>query len=144
METTTRRTIIDQFKLDLQENLNVASGYNTDVTEVRNGIYLWEDFSLKPSIAYWAYKDEIEGYEQGTRSRYRLLYFYIYCYHSTDGLTNTSDIYDMVEDVENFLESSHFTYSDDVILGDSIIYTGGSQDQAAIGQIEIQVRYKQS
>ena len=143
METTTRITIVNQLKEDLENNLNIASGYSVDLVEVKSGIYLWDDFHIKPAVSIWAYKDEIEEYLMG-RAKIRLLYFYIYAYSKTDGVGGTGDIYDFCEDIENFLESTHFTYSDDVIIGDSVIYTGGSQDQASIGQIEIQVRYKQT
>jgi len=143
METTTRKTIIDQLKTDLQEHLNVASGYNTNLVEARIGIYLWDDFKLKPSMNIWGYQDEIEEYLMG-RAKIRLLSLYLYCYANTDGLTDTSQIYNFCEDVENFLESEHFTYNADVIIGSSVIYTGGSQDKASVGQIEVQIRYKQT
>jgi len=143
MQTTTRKTIINNLKKDLEEHLNSSEGYNTDVAEVRSGIYMWEDFKVKPAISIWAYEDEIEEYLMG-RNKIRLLSIYLYAFAKTDIISNNNVIYDFMEDIENFLESSHFTYYEDVIIGKTMVYTGGSQDQAAIGLLEIQVRYNQT
>ena len=142
MQTTTRKTIIDTFKQDLQDHLNVQSGYENNIAEVRSGIYLYEDFSIKPAISIWAYKDVVEEYMMG-KNKIRNLLIYIYCFAPTDGITDTNNIYSLVEDIENFLESEHFTYNPDVIIGDSTIYPGGTQDQAGIGMMEITINYNQ-
>lgn len=142
MQTTTRKVIVDQIKVDLEENISVVSGYETDLVEARCGIYVWEDFPLKPVISYWLYRDEIEEHLMGG-AKIRLGNFYVYCYTNTDGLTDTSNIYNIVDDLEKFLKSSHNTFYEDTIIGDSNIYTGGSQDKAGLSITEMQIRYKQ-
>lgn len=142
MQTTTKKVIVDKLKEDLEKKFNVANSYSK-VEEVKSGIFLWDDFLLKPAISFWAYKDMVEEYLMG-RNRIMLLHFYLYCYLENDGVGGVGDIYEFSENVEKFLQSSNFTYSDDVIIGDSVIYTGGSQDRASICQIEFQVRYNKT
>lgn len=143
MQTTTRKAIVDQLKSDLETKITVANGYKTDIVEVRPAICMWEDLQLKPAISFWAYEDDIEEHLMGGVKQ-RSLSIYVYSYTNTDGITDTNKIYDLVEDVEKFLKSSDNTYRKETVIGKSVIYTGGVQDKAGIGQTEIQIKYKQS
>jgi hypothetical protein len=143
MNTTTRKTIIDQLKSDLETKITVANGYNSDVVEVRPSVCMWEDLQLKPALSFWAYEDEIEDHLMGG-IKLRILKINVYSYTNTDGITDTNRIYDLVEDVENFLKSSDNTYRKETVMGKSVIYTGGVQDKAGIGRTEIHIKYKQS
>jgi hypothetical protein len=143
MQTTTRKTILNKIKDDIVQYLTVANGYETTIQDVRVGMYIWEDFNIKPAVSFYCDVDEIEAYEMG-RSKIRLMNIEMWLWNRTDGVTNTTKIYDFAEDVENFLESSDFTYSDDVVMSDTEIYTGGVQDNAAIALVKFQIRYKQT
>lgn len=142
MQTTNKKIIVDQLETDLNTKFTEAALYN-DIEEVKSGIFLWEDFNLYPSISFWAYEDIVEEYLMG-RSRIMLLSFHLFCYAENDGIGGVGTIYEFCENIEKFLQSSDFTYSDDVIIGDSVIYTGGSQDRASIGRIKFQVRYNKT
>jgi len=143
MQTTTRKTILNQIKDDIVQYLTVPNGYETTIQDVRIGMYVWEDFNLKPAVSFFCDVDEIEEYLMG-REKIRLMNIRMFLWSHTDGLSNTTKIYDFAEDVENFLESSDFTYSDDVIIGDTEVYTGGVQDNAAVALVKFQIRYKQT
>lgn len=143
METTTRKIILETLKEDLEKNLSVANGYDTDIQDVRIGMYVYEDFNILPAISFYCDVDEIEDYIMGN-SRVRLMNIDIWLWSRSDGISNTTGIYDLVNDVEKFLTSDHFTFSGDLIMGTAQIYTGGVQDQAQIGLLKLNVRYVQN
>lgn len=142
MEITTRKTILNDLKDELEINLNQTSGYDTTVLEVKSGIYLFEDFQMRPAISFWGYQDKVIEYLMG-HNKIRKLYIYLYCFSDTDGITNTDNIYKLINDVEVFLASDQFTYSNEVTIDQTTIYPGGVQDQSSIGLIEFNINYNQ-
>lgn len=142
MQTTTRKDVLETLKEDLNKKLSVANGYNTEIQDIRIGMYVYEDFNILPAISFYCDVDEIEDYLMG-RTRVRLMNIDLWLWSKSDGISNTTGIYDFIDDIENFLTSSDFTFSEDLIMGTTEIYVGGVQDQAQIGLIKFQVRYLQ-
>jgi hypothetical protein len=129
-----RNNILKQLKTDLSK-IKTSRDYLTDPAEVRRGIHMWEDFTIKPAISFWCYKDQkFEG-------TIRELFIYVYMYTDTDGLEDVDNIHNLADDVESFLYSSDHTYTDSTEVGDVVIYEGGIQDMASMAQLEITIKY---
>ena len=134
-----RNTILKALKSDLTK-IQTSRDYNSDPVEIRRGIHLWEDFTMKPAISFWCYNDEKLNEFGGTGIRY--LNVYMYGYTDTDGLEDVDNIHNLADDVEDFLHSStDWTYKKDTEVGDMVIYEGGVQDPASMFQLEIRIKY---
>lgn len=130
-----RNIILNQLKTDMKNKISTANGYSTTPAEIRRGIHMFDDFSLKPAISFWNYRDE--KYEATIRQ----LYIYVYMYTDTDGLGDVDSIYDLADDVETFLYSTDHTNTNGTEVGDITIYEGGTSDPACLAQLEITIKY---
>lgn len=133
-----RNDILKQLKTDLSK-ISTSRDYNTDPTEVRRGSYINEDFSIVPAISFRCYDDRKKNLFGRTGIRW--LHVYVYGYADTDGLENTDDIYELADDVEDFLYSTDWTYTDDTEVGDMIVIEGGIQDPHSTFQLEVRIKY---
>lgn len=139
---STRMTIINQLKTDLEDSVKSSRGYYNDLVEVNLGIYNFDYYSQYPAVAYWAYSDSKDE-EYLDDNRHRLLSFLIYGYHETDGLSDYNPIYKLAEDVEKFLMSTDWTYSDCTLLEEVVITVGGVDNQRCMFDLRFQVQYLQ-
>lgn len=137
-----RKDIIIQFKTDLDEKFSIANGYNTDAVEVRLGIVSFDQFAQRPALGYWMYLDEKDEELYDTQ-RLRWLNFYIYGYTDDENMTNYERIYDFADDLEDFLYSSDWTYTDQTLLGDLIVTIGGVEEGRAMFDLIMRVAYYQ-
>jgi len=139
---TTRKDIIKQFKTDVESKLTLANGYNTSLVEVRLGICSFDQFAQRPALGYWMFLDEKDTENYGT-TRLRWLNFYIYFYTDDENMTDYEKIYDLADDIETFIMSSHWTHTDATLLGDLIVTVGGVEEGRAMGDLVIKVGYYQ-
>jgi len=137
-----RSTIIKKFKSDLEEKFSIANGYKTDLVEVRLGIVSFDQFAQRPAIGYWMYLDEKDEENYDT-TRLRWLNFYLYGYTDDENMTDYEKIYDFADDIENFLMSTDWTYTDSTLLGDVIVSIGGVEEGRAMFDLTIRVAYYQ-
>lgn len=137
-----RNTIIKQFKTDIVESIKSARGYDTDPNEVKLGIVSFDYFTQRPAIGYWMFMDTKDD-EYLDDNRYRVLNFIVYGYADTDGLDDFDPIYELANDVEKFLMSTEWTYTDDTLLGDIVVTVGGVDNQRCMFDLVFQVQYVQ-
>ena len=137
-----RNTIIKQLGTDMREKISPALGYDTAVMEVKLGIVSFDYFSQRPSIGYWMFMDTKDD-EYLDDNRFRTLNFIIYGYTDTDGLDDFDSIYNFANDVEKFLYSTDWTYTDNTLLGDIVVTVGGTDNQRCMFDLTIQVKYCQ-
>jgi len=138
-----RSDILTQLEADLKANLTIANGYISNVREVRRGIHMAEDMNLKPAISFWCYKDTIEKH-MTVNVIQRVLELQFFMYASTKGIGDVDNIHNLMDDVESFLYNpAHWTYESQTLLGDTVIYEGGTQDAVSIAVLELKIRYLQ-
>lgn len=137
-----RTTITKKLKEDIETNFSIANGYNTDLREVVLGIVSFDQFSQRPSLGYWMWSDEkdTENYDE---TRLRWLNFYIYAYTDDEDTTDYENIYNLADDIEDFLMSDDWTYTTSTILGDVVIVIGGIEKGRAMAEVNIKVAYYQ-
>ena len=139
---TTRLDVLDQILEDLKNNLTRANGYNHTPAEIKRGYYVWEDFLLKPAIGF-SMDTDIPADDQlyGEDTRFISVFFYIYS--QTDGAGNTDQIYEMLEDLENFFQSSdHFTYQEQILIEDAQLLEGGVSQPINTAILQTQILYE--
>jgi hypothetical protein len=139
---STRSDIIKQLKTDINESMNIANGYKTDIVECRLGIVSFDQFAQRPAIGYWMYLDEKDEEHYDT-TRLRWLNFYLYGYTDDENMTDYEKIYDFADDIETFLMSTDWTYTDNTLLGDVIVSIGGVEEGRAMFDLIIRVAYYQ-
>jgi len=134
--------IINQLKTDIIENVKSTRGYNTDLSEVILGIVNFDEFTMRPALGYWAFSDEKDD-EYMDDERKRILNFIIYGYIDTDGLADYDPIYNFADDIERFLMSTDWTYTDCTLLDEIVITVGGVDNERCMFDLNIQVQYVQ-
>jgi len=137
-----RNTIIKQFGIDLVDSVKSSRDYETDPAEVKLGIVSFDYFNQRPAIGYWMFMDTKDD-EYLDDNRHRMLNFIVYGYANTDGLDDFDPIYELADDVEKFLMSSDWTYTDDTLLGDIVVTVGGIDNQRSMFDLVFQVQYVQ-
>jgi len=140
---STRKDIINQLKTDMVNAFDATNVSYMNVTEVVCGIVNFDYFATRPAVAYWAFSDE-KNDEYLDDERHRILNIIIYGYTDLNNVDqNYDDIYDLADDVERFLMSSDWTYTDCTLLGDIIVTVGGTDNQRCMFDLTIQVEYVQ-
>lgn len=125
---TERLVICDQIESDLRNNLTSENGYEHTPVEIKRGIHKWDDFIVKPVVCFTLItdvpdEDNLDGFDA------RWIGFMFYIYSQTDGAGNTDQIFEMLEDLENFLQNeTDFTYSKQTLISDIEVKEGGSSD----------------
>jgi hypothetical protein len=139
---TERLDVLDQIQSDLRTNLHSGNDYNHTPAEIKRGIHKWDDFIVKPVVCYTMTGDRPDTEnEYGEDARWMSFMFYIYS--QTDGNGGTDQIFEMLEDLETFFQSTtHFTYSNQTLIGDIEIKEGGSSDPINTAIIQIQILYE--
>ena len=138
-----RSVIINQFKTDMVDSIkSVNEGYTSDPVEVILGIKSFDHFVQRPAIGYWMFSDTKDD-EYLDEDRHRMLNFIVYGYADTDGLDGFSSIYELADDVERFLMSTDWTYTQDTLLGDIVVTVGGTDNQRCMFDLVFQVQYVQ-
>lgn len=135
-----RNTILKQLKTDLEDTITAANGYEMDVAEVRRGIYTSEDIPDKPALAFWCYGDNVLEHLMD-RKQLRVLLVHLYGFTTTDGAGDVDQIHELAEAVDTFLFSSDWTYSSSTLVGDMVIYEGGTQDPESVFSLELEIKY---
>jgi hypothetical protein len=137
---TERLDIANQILTDLKDKIKVSRGYKTQPAKVVRGFYKWTDFILKPAIGFSMAGDipDTES-ESGVVIRWFRVFFYGYA--STDGAGKTDAIYDLLQDVEDFLMSADFTYYGNTEIGDIDIREGGVSDEINFFLMETRIAY---
>ena len=137
-----RKDIIQQFKKDLETSMNIAHGYKTDAVEFKLGIVSFDSFAQRPALGYWMFLDEKDEENYDT-TRLRWLNFYMYGYTDDENMTDYEAIYDFADDIEDFIYSTDWTYTDQTLTGDLIVTVGGVEEGRAMFDLIIRVAYYQ-
>jgi len=137
-----RSVIIKQLETDMVDSIKSSRGYNSDLVEVKLGIVSFDYFAQRPSVGYWMFMDTKDD-EYLDNDRHRMLNFIIYGYADTDGLDGYDPIYELADDVEKFLMSTDWTYTQDSLLGDIVVTVGGTDNQRCMFDLVFQVQYVQ-
>ena len=137
-----RNTIIKKFGDDMRDHIKSINGYESDLVEVKLGIVSFDYFAQRPAVGYWMFTDTKDD-EYLDDNRHRMLNFIIYGYTDTDGLDDFDPIYNLANDVEKFLMSTDWTYTDCSLLGDIVISVGGTDNQRSMFDLLMQVEYVQ-
>lgn len=136
-----RKDILTQLKIDLQDHLH-SPDYKSDPKEIVHGIVSFDGVISRPVIAYFMPGDEVtEEYFENTRQRQMTVIIYGY---ADTSLNNFDPIYDLAEDIEKFLYSEHWTYTDRTLLGTIVIDTGGIENEKSAFDMEVRIIYDQT
>lgn len=134
--SSVRDDILTTLETDLVA-INGTDPYDIDLKEIKRGIAFVDDFNSIPAISFWCYDAGIESRQMGG-STLRWLKIYFYGYAKT-----VSDIHDLEDDLEYFLENE-FVYRDDSVvqIETSIpIYEGGTTDNMNMFRLDIKIKY---
>jgi hypothetical protein len=135
-----RKEILTQLKEDLSK-IQSSRGYLTDPTEIAHGITSFDFFNQRPAISFVMIADEKdEEYYDDNRLRNMSVYLYAFADIS---LNNYDPIYDLAEDIETFLYSQDWSYTDQTLLGDVIITPGGVDNMRCMADTIIVIKYCQ-
>jgi len=140
---STRRTIIEQIKKDVEDNVSSANGYNSDIVNVRIGVYDPSEFTQLPSIGFLIIEDEIID-DMMDDSILRKLNMICYMYADSDGYDSYLVLYNLFDDIEKFLYSTDWTFNSGTQLGRLIISYGGVETQVGMGVLNFQITYEQT
>ena len=138
----TRKTILNQLKKDLQDNLHSSKGYNTDPVEIIEGIVSFYSVLQRPTVAYFMFSDNIIE-EHLDNERERELNLLVYGYADVS-LGDFDPIYDLADDIESFLYSTDWSYTDQSMLGTMNVIVGGIENDQAMCDLTIKIRYTQT
>lgn len=138
----TRKDVLNQLKTDLEESLTLANGYNTEPVEIIYGVTTFDDVIMKPVVGFSKGLDIIEE-EDCDDERERILNITVYGYANIS-LNDNDPIDDLVDSVEKFLYSDHWTYHDQTLLGNVTFFIGGEENDQALFILEIKVYYTQT
>jgi len=137
----TRMEILDQIEEDLKTKIIVTRGYNHTPVEVRRGLHKWTDFNDKPVVCFTVVRDEPDELsEAGSLARW--IYIEFYGLAETDGLGETDVIHEVAQDVQNFLFSTDFTYTDVTEVGETLLKEGGVSDPINAFSISTRIMYE--
>ena len=137
---TTRKEVLNQLKIDLAKIQ--TPNYLSDIEEIVHGIVSFDQVLARPFLGYFMPGDEVTE-EYMSNERQRSMSIVIYGYADTN-LNNFDPIYDLAEDLEKFLYSSDWTYTDITLLGDIVIQTGGIENEKSVFDLEIRIIYDQT
>jgi hypothetical protein len=135
-----RKAILNQLKVDLSK-IQSGRGYFTDPVEIVHGIMGFDDFVQRPAISFVMIGDE-KDQEYYDDNRLRNMSVYLYGFADVQ-LNNYDPIYDLAEDMETFLYSTDWTYTDNTLLGDVVITPGGTDNMRALCDTIIMIKYCQ-
>lgn len=140
---TVRKDILDNIESDLKDKIKSTRGYNITPVAVKRGVHKWNDFPVKPVIGFTMFRDEAdEEALSGEIIRWISIYFYGYAETSgLEGTGNTDQIHDLAQDMEDFLMSSDFRYTEQTLIGDTEIKEGGVSDRVNAFLIEARISY---
>jgi hypothetical protein len=136
-----RKQILNQLHTDLGVIDSTGGVYLSDVHEIIHGIVSFDQIMVRPAIAYFMTSDEVDQ-EYLDDQRYRRMYVTVYGYADTC-LENFDGIYNLAEDVERFFYSNDWTYTNQTLLGDIEIMTGGDDNTKSLFIMEIVIQYSQ-
>jgi hypothetical protein len=136
-----RLDILEAIKANIQDKLTSANGYKHTPVEVRRGNYNWMDFSVKPVVCFTIYEDDVEEEDTfGIESIRKLgLAFYIY---ADDNTREQKLIHELTDDLQNFLHSDDFLYSNNLLIGKISIKEGSTTDPMNASMLEAVIRYQ--
>lgn len=143
MESTNRKTIIEQIKIDVDNKLNSGEGYQSDLMGFRVGVFDATEFDLLPSAGLWLLEDLLEE-DLMDETTFRRLNLIIYAYVDSDGLDSYTSMYNLIDDFEKFLYSSDSTYYENTFLGNVVITYGGTNEQIGMFVLNFSILYTQS
>ena len=134
METTKDYTIIAQLETDLLKINEDGSGYDTQISQVIVGDYLWEDMKVKPSIAIYAPITIVEKPLLGHTYIKSITISLDLFMDNQQGQDIYQDIYKFKDDIESFIfKSTDWTYQpDSVLVEPSMVYIHDAIKQANI------------
>jgi len=138
---TNRLTILDQIEADLNNSLTSEKDYQHTPVEIKRGIHKWDDFLVKPVVCFTLTADLPDDDNQyGEDARWLTIMFYIYS--QTDGGGSTNQIHEMVDDLETFIQSDHFTYSDQTLILDIEVLEGGTSSPINTAIMQTRIIYE--
>jgi len=131
----TRNDILNQIKEDLKKYITVENDYSFTPQSVNRGVYSYNDFQGKyPSICFTfteevPYEDDVyvKTYDDTDIKAMTIVF---YGYARSDDAFNSEKIYDMVEDVETFIQSDSFTYYEDITINNLEVKEAGPSDRS--------------
>jgi len=120
---TSRLDISNQLEQDFKK-IDAGRGYNLTPADIRRGLHKFNDFEVKPALAFALTGDEPDEDSDG-RNTARWLNYMVYGYTDTSDMGNSDDIYKLLDDVEDFLLSTDNTYQSCTEIGEIEIIEGG-------------------
>ena len=135
-----RKQILDQLETDLKK-IQTNNGYETDPVEIIHGFALFDDGIQTPVICFILTSDT-KDQEHLDINRFRTISIYLYGWTDVS-FRNYEPIYNLAQDVETFLMSTDWTYTDDTLLGDVIISPIGTDNNRCAFEVFVEIKYCQ-
>lgn len=140
-----RNTILNTIKEDIKVNLTVENGFTFTPMVVRRGVYAYNDLAnILPSICFTfvrelPFEDDIypKTYDDVDIKAMSILF---YGYAKSNDAADSDKIYDMVNDLETFLQSSSFTYNETIDILSIEIKEAGPSDPILSFIIDTQIK----
>jgi hypothetical protein len=137
-----RESILNQLQIDFKNNFSSNNGYKVDIIDCIQGVADFDSIEQYPTIGFVLNSDEILSEDLGMY-RVRILNVIIYGVNEIE-YNNVSPLYVLIEEIEKFLLSEHWTYNSNTNLGNVEIYAGGIDKLRGYFTLEIKVTYSQN
>lgn len=135
--------VLTQLKEDLQDKFN--DGNRTEVTQVKIGEYMWEDFKIKPAISFQGDVVELDTEHKlmGGKCFRKIQITLDMFMDNRPDLEIHEDIYKFKDEVRQFLRTTDWTFRSGTALDEQeVVYIGGPSDPVKQARLSFTVIYK--
>lgn len=140
MALSERSTIILQLGEDMKK-ITSLNKYNSDLKEIVLGMPTFSYFTQRPAVTYWMFRDDKETDTHGNGETFKWLNFIIRGYVDDSVKNGYRNILNLADDIENFIYSDHWTYTDETETGSMLIVPADIDKGRAELDYRIRVAY---
>jgi len=139
-----RNTILNTIQDELKKYITVANGFSCTPHTVRRGVYAFNDLQKRlPSVCF-TFTQEVPFEDETYPMTYddtdiKAMSIMFYGYAKANDASDSDKIYDMVNDLEVFLQSTDFSYNEDLKINSIEIKEAGPSDKVLSFIIDVSI-----